>query len=124
LRQDLGAWDQHVSGWLQAPLDLCLLRYERMKATPLTEFRRAARFLNLAHDDAAIVAALDACRFERLQAQETEQRFRETPQHAQAFFRRGQVGEGLAQLSDEQRQPLEAMRERVEALIAARGLDQ
>lgn len=123
LRQDLGTWEAHASGWLEAPLELCLLRYERMKATPLAEFRRAVRFLGLTHGDTAIEAALEASRFEHLQAQETAQRFRETPHHAQAFFRRGQVGEGLAQLSAEQRQPLEAMRQRVEALIAARGLD-
>ena len=123
LRQDLGTWEAHATGWLEAPMELCLLRYERMKAAPLTEFRRAVRFLGLAHDDAAIEAALDACRFERLQKQETEQRFREAPTQTRTFFRRGQVGEGLAQLTDAQRAPLAAMHERVEAVIVARGLD-
>ena len=103
-------------------MDVCLLRYESMKAEPLREFRRAVRFLGLTHDDAAIEGALDACRFERLQEQEQAQRFREAPTSTRTFFRRGQTGEGLAQLSAAQREPLEAMRSRVEAVIAARGL--
>lgn len=122
LRQDLGTWETHASGWLQAPLALCLLRYEAMQATPLAEFRRAVRFLGLEHEDAAISAALEASRFDRLQRQEQEQGFREAPPNTRTFFRRGQVGEGLASLSEQQRQPLEAMRARVEALIEARGL--
>jgi hypothetical protein len=122
LRQDLGTWEAHATGWLEAPMDVCLLRYESMKAEPLREFRRAVRFLGLTHDDAAIEAALDACRFERLQEQEQAQRFREAPTSTRTFFRRGQTGEGLAQLSAAQREPLEAMRSRVDAVIAARGL--
>lgn len=93
-----------------------------MKRDPLPEFRRAVRFIDLELEDAAIAAALDACCFERLQAREQEQRFKETSRHAQAFFRRGQTGEGLACLTAAQRAPLEAMKARVEALIAARGL--
>lgn len=122
LRQDLGTWEAHASGWLQAPLELCLLRYEAMQTTPLAEFRRAVRFLGLEHEDAAISAALEASRFDRVQRQEQEQRFREAPPNTRTFFRRGQVGEGLTILSEQQRPPLEAMRARVEALIAARGL--
>lgn len=122
LRQDLGTWEAHATGWLQAPLDICLLRYEAMKAAPLREFRRAVRFLGLKHDDGAIEAALDACRFERLQQQEQAMRFREAPTTTRTFFRRGQIGEGLAQLSAAQREPLEAMRSRVDTVIEARGL--
>lgn len=88
----------------------------------MAAFRRAVRFLGLEHEDDAIEGALEASRFDRLKRQEQEQRFRETPHHAQAFFRHGQVGDGLARLSAQQCEPLEAMRSRVEALIAARGL--
>ena len=122
LRQDLGTWEAHATGWLGAPLPLCLLRYEAMQAEPLAEFRRAVRFLDLPYDDAAIIAALEASRFERLQRQEAEQRFREAPRTTRAFFRRGQVGEGLAYLTPAQREPLESMHRRVQAIIAERGL--
>ena len=115
LRQDLGTWEAHATGWLKAPLDLCLLRYERMRAEPLSEFRRAVRFLGLTQDDAAIEAALEASRFERLQQQETEQRFRETPHHAQAFFRQAPRGDhGL--------DPFAHRLQRGAAVITARGL--
>lgn len=123
LRQDLGSWEDHACGWLLASLDLCLLRYEAMQRDPLNQFRRAVRFLGLDQDDDAIGAALEASRFERLQRLEAEQRFHETPQHAQAFFRRGQVGEGLNRLSEDQRTPLAAMQARIEALIKEQGLE-
>lgn len=122
LRQQLGTWEMHASGWLQAPLPLCVLRYEAMKADPLREFRRAVRFMELPHDDTAITAALEASRFERLQEAEQAQRFREAPTNTRTFFRRGISGEGLDKLTPEQRAPLEAMLERIEALIAQRGL--
>ena len=123
LRQELSSWEGHALGWLRAPLDLCLLRYEAMQRDPLPTFRRAVRFLGLEHEDAAIAVALEASRFERLQRLEAEQRFREAPPNTRTFFRRGAVGEGLARLAAAQREPLEAMRARVEAAIAARGLE-
>lgn len=122
LRQDLSSWERHALGWLQAPLPLCLLRYEAMQRDPLPTFRRAVRFLELSHDDEAIAVALEASRFERLQRQEAERRFREAPTATRTFFRRGIVGEGLASLSASQRETLAAMLARVEAAIAARGL--
>jgi len=122
LRQQLGTWEMHASGWLQAPMPLCLLRYETMKADPLPEFRRAVRFMELPHDDDAITAALEASRFERLQQAEQAERFQETPKHTQAFFRRGISGEGLDKLTPEQRAPLETMQQRIQALIIERGL--
>lgn len=118
LAQRLGSWESHVLGWLRAPLPVCLLRYEDLKAQPLGSFRRAVRFLGLEHDDAAINAALDASRIETLQRQEAHERFTETPRRASRFFRRGEVGEGLERLSPRQRAPLEAMAARVAACIA------
>ena len=122
LRQQLGTWEMHARSWLEAPLPLCLLRYESMKQDPLGEFRRAVRFMELPHDDDAIESALEACRFDRLQQFEQNQRFKETPKHSRGFFRRGVSGEGLEKLTAEQRAPLEAMHQRIEALIEAQGL--
>ena len=71
---------------------------------------------------------LDLClpSFERPAQQEAEQRFPAAPTKTRTFFRRRQTGEGRRQRSAEQRQPLEAICERIVrivALIAARGLD-
>ena len=119
LSQRLLSWEGHVLSWLDAPLSLHLMRYEDMRSDPLPTFRRAVRFLDLPHDDAAIEAALDACRFERLQGQEREQRFRETPRHMRQFFRSGKVGEGRGTLGADQLARLEAMKARVERAISA-----
>lgn len=123
LRQHLSSWEQHVLGWLRAPLPLCLLRYEAMQRDALSQFRRAVRFLGLEYDDAAINAALDASGFERLQQLEDQQRFQETPREASRFFRRGEIGEGLSLLSEAQLAPLRAMQARVEACILERGIE-
>lgn len=48
--------------------------------------------MGLSADAAAIDAALEACRFERLQAQEAERGFREKAPRAASFFRRGEAG--------------------------------
>ena len=120
LAQRLGTWEEHATGWLRAPLDLHVLRYEDMRAEPLPTFRGAVRFLGLDHDDGAIGAALEACRIERLQEQERAVRFREAPTNTRQFFRSGQVGEGLAQLGPTVLEGLRAMHDRVEAVIAER----
>lgn len=121
LAQRLLSWEEHARSWLGAPLALHLLRYESMRYDPLPSFRGVVRFLGLAHDDVAIAAALEACRFERLQQQEQQQRFRETPKHTRRFFRAGRVGEGLERLSDAALQRLTAMKANVEQAIADRG---
>jgi hypothetical protein len=120
LAQRLGTWEAHAIGWLRAPLDLHLLQYEDMRADPLPIFRGAVRFLGLDHDDQAIEAALEACRFDRLQEQEQALRFREAPTNTRQFFRSGQVGEGLTRLDPAALQDLRAMHDRVETVIAER----
>lgn len=116
----LGAWDAHALGWLAAPMPVHWMRYEAMRAAPLDTFRAAVRFLGLAHDDAAIAAAVTASRFERLQAEEAATGFREAPA-GRRFFRSGTSGEGAHRLAPETRARLDAMRERVDAAVAARA---
>lgn len=120
LAQRLLSWEGHVMSWLDAPLSLHLMRYEEMRNEPVRVFRGAVRFLGLPHDDEAIEAALDACRFERLQSQERDRRFNEAPRHTRQFFRSGKVGEGLATLGADQLARLAAMKAKVDLAIAAR----
>jgi len=120
LSQRLLSWAGHALSWLGAPMPLHLMRYEAMKADPLPEFRGAVRFLGLDFDDDAIAEALEASRFERLQRQEREQRFRETPRKTARFFRAGVVGEGRQRLSADQLRRLEAMKARVEWALRER----
>jgi hypothetical protein len=120
LRQHHGTWADHALSWLSAPIDVHVMRYEAMKADPLATFAAGVRFLGMPHDAAAIAAALDACRFDRMQEQEAAERFRERPRDSQRFFRNGRVGEGLERLREDQLERLRALHGQVEAALAAR----
>ena len=115
-------WAQHVIRWMQAPLQKHLMRYESMVQEPLVTFRSALQFLSLEYDDDAILKALEASRFERLQDQEQKQRFQETHRNAGSFFRRGRVGEGVKVIRPELAEGLLAEWEAVEkALLNIKG---
>lgn len=102
LRQQLLDWSGHVRSWLdQIEVPVHLLRYEDMLARPLATFRGAIRFAGLEHDDSQIAAALEQCRFERLQEKERERGFRERLTGAKAFFREGRSGSWRDKLTDE-----------------------
>ncbi len=98
LRQRLLSWSGHVSSWLSAPMEVCLIRYEQMHSNPLTTFRRALTFLEISASDDEISDAIQASSFSRLQKLEQERGFREAPKDRR-FFRAGRVGEGRNLLS-------------------------
>jgi hypothetical protein len=89
LRQLLQRWSDHVESWLATPFPVYLLRYEDMRADPLSAFTGVTAFLDLPHDPEAIAAAVEAANFSRLQAQEQEAGFFEKPRDAAVFFREG-----------------------------------
>jgi aryl sulfotransferase len=120
--QRLLSWQAHAISWLRAPMELQMIRYEAMQQAPLDTFRKAVHFLGLDHDDDAIETALSACAFERMQAQEQQQRFHETPQQTARFFRGGRIGDGRKALSKESLELLQRPYEKVEAVIEELGL--
>jgi aryl sulfotransferase len=91
LRQPLLRWCDHVESWLAAPFPVHLLRYEDLLADPLDAVRALAEFVTLPASEAAIATAVEAAGFARLQAQEREAGFAESPRHASAFFREGRA---------------------------------
>ena len=102
LRQQLLDWSGHVRSWLdQTEVPVHLLRYEDMLARPLETFRGAIRFAGLDNDDSQIAAALEQCRFERLQEKERERGFRERLTRAKVFFREGRSGSWRDKLTDD-----------------------
>jgi hypothetical protein len=103
LRQYLSSWSGHVRSWLAAPdLKRHVMRYEDMVARPVETFSSAVAFLELPGGATAIRDALDACRFERLRAEEETRGFVEKPQHAARFFREGRVGGWRSHLTEMQ----------------------
>ena len=102
LRQPLLRWCEHVESWLAAPFPVHLMRYEDMLGDPHAAFRAMAAFLDLPADQAAIAAAVEATSFSRLQAQERETGFIESPRHSAGFFREGKADGWRRALTPEQ----------------------
>ncbi|MFA7184150.1 MAG: sulfotransferase domain-containing protein [Victivallales bacterium] len=102
IRQKLLTWREHVKSWIESPNEVCVLRYEDMKQTPLEAFRRVTDFLELDKTDEEVLAALDKCRIEKLQRQEKEKSFMEKPWRCDSFFRKGIVGDWREHFSAEQ----------------------
>jgi hypothetical protein len=112
VRQRLLSWSAHVLSWVDAPGLRCeVVRYEDMKADPLATFTRAAAFLDLPHDAERVSKAIRFSSFDELSRQEADRGFRERPQHAERFFRRGTSGGWRDTLTAEQ----------VERVVAAHG---
>lgn len=88
------SWSGHVRSWIDAPgLDVHVLRYEDLQADTVGAFGSALRFLGVDPDPARVGVAVEAARFDRLQAKEAADGFREHPARTTApFFRRGQSG--------------------------------
>jgi hypothetical protein len=107
LRQHLLGWSGHVKSWLNAKeIDVHFVRYEDMRLRPLETFRAAIRFAGLEHTDEEILQALDACAFEKLQAQERERGFQEKSARVASFFRKGEVGSWQESLTPKQAKTL------------------
>lgn len=103
LRQHLGDWSQHVRSWVdQAAIRVMVVRYEDMLADAAHELERVIRFArpDEAIDQARLARAVDAARFERLQAAEQEKGFREVGRRQQRFFRSGRQGDWRNHLSE------------------------
>ena len=101
LRQRLLTWGEHFTSWTKkSGLSVFVMRYEKMCLEPLTTFREAIRFLGLGHKDESILKALEACAFERLQAQEKREGFRERWSQKNLFFHTGKIGNWHGKLSN------------------------
>lgn len=94
LPQYFGSWSENVTSWLDNPAyPVVLARYEDLRAEPVGQFRRLAEAVGLAVTDEGVKAVVEASRFERLQAEERAEGFRErSPRGDAAFFREGRTG--------------------------------
>ena len=109
LRQVMLDWSGHYRSWVkQKDIPVCLVRYEDLRANTGEQLSRIAEFIGLdpGKCQATVAAAVEASRFERLQAIEQEKGFRERPDKSQRFFRSGRSGDGKLLLSSEQQQRL------------------
>jgi hypothetical protein len=98
-----GSWAENVKSWTQRPHDrLLVLRYEDMLANPLESFTKVVRHLRMDATDAVIEKAVEATRFDVLQATEVRDGFVEQVKDSPAFFRSGKSDVWRDALSDAQ----------------------
>ncbi len=110
LPQVLGSWSFHVTSWLTAPgvRAPLILRYEDMLADAPGMLRQVLAYLSWAPPDATVDRAIAATGFKALRAAEDTYGFREKPNTANRFFRRGIAGGWRDSLSDAQAARIEA----------------
>ena len=108
LRQRLLTWSDHARSWLASPIQPLLVRFEDMLDTPANSLERVARHLRWNPSASAIAGAVEATRFDALQAQEERHGFRERTRAEVPFFRRGLAGGWRDSLTPAQRQRIEA----------------
>jgi len=107
LHQLTMGWSGHYLSWTrQDEIPVLVVRYEDLLADTAAWFGRMLTFLGVegAGDKARIDNAVALSRFDRLQAIESREGFREIPVKAERFFRSGRSGEGIERLSPELRQ--------------------
>ncbi len=98
-----GSWRQHVESWTRKPhRTIYVMRYEDMLADPVKVFGGLARHLRIAPTGVQLEQAIELSSFENLREQEETEGFREKPEHAEKFFRKGTSGQWLNDLTENQ----------------------
>lgn len=99
------SWDKHVNSWLdQKALDVIVVRYEDMKKDGLKTFSRVIKKLGFKISDDLIQAAIDLAAFDKLKKAEAKGGFKEKSVRSDSFFRKGQTGGWVKELTKEQAQ--------------------
>lgn len=100
--QLMGSWSEHVSSWTAEPDPRVIyMRYEDMKHDPADTFHRTAMHLGLPFSREEVIAAEEAVKFDKIQAKEKDQGFKEK-MGGDAFFRKGKTGSWKEEMTDEQ----------------------
>lgn len=105
LRQVMGDWSQHVASWVdQDAIPVMVVRYEDMLADTAHELARVIAFARPEEtlDPDRVVQAVANAAFDKLQAAEAEQGFRESGSRQSRFFRSGTTGDWINHLSTAQ----------------------
>lgn len=98
-----GSWSEHVMSWTRKPNPaLHIMRYEDMQQDSLAAFIKLVNFLRIDVDENKVRQAIEASSFEKLKEMEQQSGFKEKPDVAKQFFRKGKVGEWRSVLSKRQ----------------------
>ncbi len=103
------SWSQNVSSW-----DACdrfpvlAVRYEELLEDAATVLEAVLSFSGIKPDEQKILAAVQACSFDRISRQEKARKFAEASEHTDTFFKRGTSGHWTEYLSPSQASKIEA----------------
>jgi hypothetical protein len=100
-----GSWIEHVTSWLnETGCRVLLVRYEELRGNTERTLKAMLEFLHAPILPERLKQAVDASRFDKVQAQEATHRFIETPDTviSGTFFRKGQSLQWLRELTPEQ----------------------
>ena len=100
--QLMGSWSEHVASWTAAPDPRVIyMRYEDMKHSPEDTFYRTVKHLGLPFTRDDVIAAEEAVKFDKIQAKEKKDGFKEK-MGGDSFFRKGKTGSWKEELTDQQ----------------------
>ncbi len=90
--EPVGAWDWHVSSWIDAPeYRRLVIRYEDLIADAAAVLERLLHFLGHDVDHVQVRSAVARAHFHSLRAEEEAGHFLEHPHRAPSFFRSGRA---------------------------------
>ena len=100
--QLLLSWGEHVQSWKNVTaFPVLIIRYEDMLTDPLTAFSTITNFIGLQATQEEISKALSLSSFNQLKEQELANGFKEVSS-SRHFFRQGQAGKWVDELTKEQ----------------------
>ena len=87
------SWSRHVESWTANPSPgLHVMRYEDMKAHPVSAFDGLVQFLRLPASRERVARAIEHSSFETLRRMEDQHGFQERSKKSERFFRQGKAG--------------------------------
>lgn len=117
LPQHVSSWHSNVSSWIEkSGLPLVVVKYEDLHADPAASLTTVLKAMGCVADPVHVERAVKVTSFARLQQNERARKV-PNPSAAVPFFRGGRVGDGLRELTAEQRQTLTARHERVMRML-------
>ncbi len=101
--QLLYSWSSHALSWLERPeFPVHVIKYEDMHSRPFEIFKDTVEKIGLDYSDESIRQAIEASSFNKLQQQEEEKGFKESPYKDNSFFRKGITDGWKEELTEEQ----------------------
>jgi hypothetical protein len=99
-KQLMFSWSGHVESWTRdLPFPVLVIRYEDMLADTLNTFTKAVKFMNINVTAQQIEHAIEGSKFEKLQQMESKDGFAEKNKRSEKFFRKGQAGNWINELT-------------------------